>query len=276
MVERAPRVVRRRGEFEAHKRATGFQHAPHLCQRAGTVGHVADAVSHGDDIVRRIGVGDVLRVHHFKVHRHLARRAVGVVGARHVEHLGHKVGALNVAGPFRTRCGEGHIAGSPCDVEHVRVLTDGRLAHHARKPCPVRAEARYGVEALVLLRDGREYSLHALGREVRGRFLAGGGVDAHRALHQVKMIGRLSSFQYSATFWGVGCDPIGSPQSVGCGMRRGEVLLRLAGFGVGVSGALLDGCDGRARCAARDRPAPGKRALVAVFDGKPRSLRGSS
>ena len=179
-VQRAPHGVRRRAELQAHERAARLQHAEHLAERPVALGHVADAVGHGDRIVRLVRVGDVLRVHHLEVHRHAAGLAVGIVNARHVEHLAHEVGALDVGRPLRARHGERHIARAARDVQHVVVRADGGLAHHAGEPGLVRAEARHGVEPLVLLRDGREYLLHARGREVRGCFLAGGGVDAHR------------------------------------------------------------------------------------------------
>ena len=137
------------------------QHAEHLRKRQRAIGHVADSIGHGDGIVAGIGVGDGLRVDHFEVDWHAVGGAVFQVHARHVEHLGHQIGALDVRGMLGARHGEGDVAGAARDIEHVVGLLDGRLFHHALEPQLVGAEARDGVEALVLLRDLREDALHA-------------------------------------------------------------------------------------------------------------------
>ena len=80
------------------------------------------------------------------------------------------------------RHGEADVARSARDVENVIVCADGSLFHHARQPHLVSAEAGDGVEALVLLRDGGEDVLHAFGRDLGRRFLAGGGIDGHAVL----------------------------------------------------------------------------------------------
>ena len=122
----------------------------------------------------------MLCVHHLEVNRYALGLTVLIVHAGHVQHLIHEIGALDMARMLRARHGERHVAGAACDVQHVGVLVDGRLAHHARQPCLVRAEAGDGVEPLVFFRDGGEDVFHAFGRDVRGRFLAGSGIDAHR------------------------------------------------------------------------------------------------
>ena len=179
VVQRAPHRVRRRGELQAHQMPARLQHAEHLGERARAVGHVADAVCHGERVVARVRIGNVLRIDHLEIDGHAARGAVGVVRSGHVEHLVDQVGALDMARMLRARNREGHIPGAARDVEHVVGRLDGGLLHHSRKPGLVGAETRYGVESLIFLGDGREDVLHAFGRYLGGRFLARCGVDAH-------------------------------------------------------------------------------------------------
>ena len=80
------------------------------------------------------------------------------------------------------RHGEADVARSARDIEHVIVCADGSLLHHACQPRFISAEAGDGVEPLVLLRDGGEDVLHAFGRDLCRRFLAGGGIDGHAVL----------------------------------------------------------------------------------------------
>ena len=178
-VERPPECVRRRGELQAHERAARAQHAEHFRKRLFAVGHVADAVRHGDDVVAGIRVGDVLGIHDFEVDGHaLVLSLLFHVPACYVEHFGHKIGALDVARPLFARHGKGDVARAACDVKDVVGVPDGRHARHSVQPAFVRPEARDGVEPFVFARNAREDVLHALGGDFGRRFLAGGGIDA--------------------------------------------------------------------------------------------------
>ena len=96
-VQRAPKRVRRRGEFKAHERATRLEHAVHLRERTRAVGHVANPVGHGDDVVAFVGIGDVLSVDHVEIDGHAVEIAASLVHSRDLEHFGDEVGALYVA-----------------------------------------------------------------------------------------------------------------------------------------------------------------------------------
>ena len=134
VVQRAPHRVRRRGELQAHQMPARLQHAEHLGERARAVGHVADAVCHGERVVARVRVGDVLRVDHLEIDGHAACGPVGVVRSCHVEHLVYQVGALDMARMLRARHREGDVPGASRDVEHVVGRLDGGLPHHSCEP----------------------------------------------------------------------------------------------------------------------------------------------
>ena len=176
-VQRAPHGVRRSGELQAHKRSARLQHAEHLRKRLLALGHIANAIRHGDDVVAFAGVGDILRVDHLEVHGDARRRALRVMLARHIQHLGDQVGALDVRRLLRARHGEGDVPRAARDIQHVMMRLNGGLLGHARQPQLVGAEARDRVEALILLGNGRENALYALARQFSRSLLPRSGVN---------------------------------------------------------------------------------------------------
>ena len=105
------------------------------------LGHITNAVGHGDDVKALVFIRDVLPVHDRKLNRDAAVLPFFETLFCHIEHGRGVVGKHDLRWLLAIACHEAHITGAARNIEQLRFGRDGRFVDERFEPRDVLAEA---------------------------------------------------------------------------------------------------------------------------------------